>query len=253
MRFAQDASYRTNFILRCLTLASFDLILPFITVLIYLNSDGFFGWKFEEILIFQGFYLMITALDRFFFQRIDWKLSEDVRTGNFDRYLLVPMHTITYMVFSSLGVEQIVNFMIGFCIIIGTILWYGLSVTFTGFFLVILYMLLALIFTTALSIIKYGIIVVTVTTGRTSEFFRTIKSYGQYPVSIYGEVLGTIFRYFIPLVLLSNEQTRSLIKNIDLVNTFPSLILITLSVALLYLISVFLWNEIIRRYQSAGG
>ena len=247
-RLSEEMAYKSNFIISMMTLLTFNIILPFVTILIYLNTEGFKGWSFDQILLFQGIYILVNSIDSMFFQRVDWTLSYDVRSGYFDRYLLYPINTLAYISFTNFSIEHIADFVLGIVIIIyslvhmATIFTIQKVVLFFGFFA------LALIFVFSLAILKYAIILKAVKIGRLGEFFRTVLSYGQYPIDIYGKVLSTFFKYLLPLAVIAYFPSKVLLDF-----GISNILMIISSVIIILVLCILLWNNAIKNYTSAGG
>ncbi|MEM3374776.1 MAG: ABC-2 family transporter protein [Candidatus Woesearchaeota archaeon] len=248
LRIQEQMMFKANFILMMFTLLSFDLALPLITILIYMHTNGFPGWSFNEILLLQGIFMLINSIDRMFFQRVDWSLSYDVRTGMFDRYLLYPIDTLKYISFTNFGLEHIADFLLGLILIIYSSVKLGIIFTFDKILIFLIFLSTALLFIFSIAILKYSIILNAVRIGRLGEFIRTIKNYAQYPNEIYSNFLGFIFRYLIPLTVLAYIPSKILIENYkdNLVYTF-------VIVFIFYVFSIYLWKRAIKNYTSAGG
>lgn len=248
LRMEEQMMYKANFFIRMATLMSFDLVMPFITILIYMNTNGFPGWSFNQILLFQGIFIFINSIDRMFFQRVDWSLSHDVRTGVFDRYLLYPMNTLAYITFTNFGFEHLADLVLGAVLIIYSIITLGIAFTFPNAFLFILSMICAFMLVIGMAILKFSIIIRVVKAGRLGEFFRTMKNFGQYPVIIYNAFFSSLFRYVLPLTLLAYIPSSVLLDNV-------SRWFIAAAAASFFLLvfSVFLWKNTLKKYTSAGG
>lgn len=240
--------FKANFLLMVFTLLSFDLALPLITILIYINTNGFPGWSFHEILLLQGIFMIINSIDRMFFQRVDWSLSYDVRSGLFDRYLLYPIDTLKYISFTNFGLEHIADFILGNILIIYSLIKLKISPTIEQMILFFLFILLGLIFIFSIAILKYAIIINAVKIGRLGEFIRTIKNYAQYPNEIYSNFLVFIFRYLLPLSVLAYLPSKILINNYK-----ENLIFSFIIVIIFFLVCIYLWKRAIKNYVSAGG
>ncbi|MEM2138881.1 MAG: ABC-2 family transporter protein [Candidatus Woesearchaeota archaeon] len=248
LRIQEQMMFKANFILMMFTLLSFDLALPLITILIYMNTNGFPGWSFNEILLLQGIFMLINSIDRMFFQRVDWSLSYDVRNGMFDRYLLYPVDTLKYISFTNFGLEHIADFLLGIVLIIYSSIKLNIVFTLDKIILFLIFLFTALLFIFSIAILRYSIIINAVKIGRLGEFMRTIKNYAQYPNEIYGNFLGFIFRYLIPLTALAYIPSKILIESYknNLIYTF-------IVVVLFFILSNYLWKKAIKKYSSAGG
>ncbi len=248
MTLSREMAYKFNFIVRTLTLLSFDLVMPLITILIYLSTKGFPGWSFEQILLFQGIFLIINSIDRIFFQAVDWTLTHSVRTGSFDRYLLYPMNTLAYLSFNNLNFEHLANLLIGIGLLVYSALQLNLVITFSTVLLVAAAFGFAALFIYSMAILRFAIIIRAVIIGRIGELFRIIKTFGEYPVSIYNKFLSSVFRYVIPLTVLSTIPSRVLLSNIE--NT---MYLSFIAIFILFLLCQSFWNSTLKNYESAGG
>jgi len=248
MTLSQQMAYKLNFIVSTLTLISFDLLVPLMTILIYTNTAGFSGWSFHEILFFQGIFLFINGFDRMFFQGVDWTLSYDVRSGNFDRYLLYPVDVLAYLSLSNLGIEHAANLVIGTGLVIYSAGQMQLQLTFLGVLQAVGFVLLAILFLLGLSLFKFAIIIRAVFIGRLGEFFRQLKSYGEYPVDIYNRLLQTVFRYVLPLAVLSYYPSTAILGR-----PHEGFFLIAGIITAFFMSSLWFWKRTLREYTSAGG
>jgi ABC-2 type transport system permease protein len=248
MRLSEQMVYKFNFILRVMTLLSFDLVLPLVTILIYIRSEGFPGWDFHQILMFQGIFIFINSIDRMFFQRVDWSLSYDVRSGDFDRYLLYPINPLAYISLTNFGFEHIADFFIGIGLVAYSAAMLSLSPTLGQVLLFLGYLFLALLFVFSIAVFKYSIIIRAVRMGRLGELFRVAKTYGQYPVDIYRGFLSSVFRYMIPLAVLAYYPS-----NVLLGRAAENFFVIALIIGIIFTLCVMLWNNTLKYYTSAGG
>ena len=245
---SQRMMFKLNFIIRTMTLLSFDLILPIVTLIIYAYSAGIPGWEFHEMLLFQGVYLMINAFDRFFFQQVDWSLSNDVKNGKFDRYLLYPVNVLAYISFNNLGVEHLVNFVMGLVVTVYALLRLEIQLHMLNLSLGVAMFLVGALFIISTAMLRFALIIRVVNIGRLGEFFRTVKSYGQYPVTIYNLVLSGVFRFIVPLAVLAHiPSSYFLNRQVEFV---PYTML---AVAILFILTHLFWRDTLRHYSSAGG
>ena len=137
MNLSQMMVYKINFILRTITLFCFDLVFPLVTILIYQNTKGFAGWNFYQIILLQGIFIMVNGIDRMFFRRVNWRLTYDVRNGNFDRYLLFPINVLAYISFQNLAISHLAQILTGIVFIVFSVIRLGLQITFVNFLMFI--------------------------------------------------------------------------------------------------------------------
>ena len=240
--------YKVNFLIRMVTLLSFDLVLPFVTIMIYQKTNGFANWSFNEILLFQGVFILVNGIDKFFFRRSNWFLASDVRNGNFDRYLLYPVDTVQYVAFVNLAVEEVAQILIGASLIVYSIFKLNIILNFWNVFLFIVFILLGVLFLFSLQLIQYSVILRSVMIGRLGEFMNTVKRYGEYPVEIYNLSVSFVLRYAMPLAILAYYPSELLLRNISS-NVIIAVVIIFIFLAF----SIVFWRSSLKNYASAGG
>ncbi|MBU0757886.1 MAG: ABC-2 family transporter protein [Nanoarchaeota archaeon] len=248
MTLSQQMAYKFNFILRVITLFSFDMMIPLVTIIIYSNTKGFPGWGLNEIILFQGIFIFLNSIDRMFFQRVDWTLSYDVRTGGFDRYLLFPINTLAYISFTNLSVEHIADFLIGIVLALYSFNKLNISISIFRLLLFMASLLFALMLVFSIAVIKYSIILRTVRIGRLGELVRTVKNYGQYPNNIFSAFLSSAFRFVLPISIFAFVPSKILLES------YSSGILVIFTVIIaIFIFSLVFWKESLKKYTSAGG
>lgn len=246
MTLSTEMMYKLNFFLRMITLLSFDLILPLVTMIIYLSTDGFPGWTLNEIILFNGIFIFINGLDRLFFQQVDWTLSHMVKSGNFDRVLLYPVNTLAYLSFHNFRPEHLSNLLVGVVFIAYSFIKIPIVLSLNSALLFILYFVLALMLVYSMAVLRFALIIKAIEIGRIGELFRTIRSYAEYPVDIFSRFISSGLRYLLPLAVIAYYPSRVLLEKST---EFTPMI----SVVLLFIISEILWRISLKYYTSAGG
>jgi len=248
MILSSEMQYKANFIIRIITLSSFDIIMPIIGLLIYVRSNGFYGWSLYEFLLFQGVFMMVTGIDRLFFQKVDWSLSEMVLNGTLDRDLLYPIDTLSYISFKNLNLEQIVNTLLGISVIIYSIVKLDITVTPKNLILFLMFIFFAIVLIFSLAMLRFGIIVRAIMIGRIGELFRISKSYAQYPVDIFSSFFSSAFRYLIPLAIIAHYPSSALLGK-----TVENFHYVLLSIVIILIITRYFWLKTLKYYESSGG
>lgn len=248
MVLSSELVYRVDFFIRMITLFFFEFMGPLVTYVIYQNSKGIPGWSIYEIMLLQSIFMIISSIERMFFQRADWSLSHEVKSGSFDRLLLYPIDTFSLISAKNFLPDQIFTVVFGVILFSFSFINLKLNVSFLTILYFFLLIILALILMYALAMLRFSIIIRVVVISRIGEFFRTLKNFAQYPVDIYGKALSSFFRYILPLAVLTNYPT-SLLLNRSLEN-LPLIIIIVL---LFFILTRIFWNKTLKNYASAGG
>lgn len=248
MVIAREMMYRVNFIVRMITLFCFELMGPLITTLIYLSSKGIPGWSLYEILLLQAVFMFINSIERMFFQRTDWGLSQYVRSGSLDRFLLYPIDTLTLISANNFTPEQIFTNILSVVLFIYSFIKLEISMTWVMTFKFIVLFLLTLIFIYSMAMLRFSIIVRVVVMNRLGELFRTIKNFALYPINVYGPIISSFFKYILPIAILTNYPTSVLLNR-----SLENIQYVILAIIIFFILTRLLWKDSIKNYASAGG
>ena len=112
----RDMSFRTNFILQCISSMSWAAMNWGLFKIIYqftgeIGKDT--GWHEQEFFIFLGTVWIINSLIQTFFMANAEEFSELIRTGNLDFALLKPIDTQFLISFPRVNWAQISNGLLG--------------------------------------------------------------------------------------------------------------------------------------------
>ncbi len=245
--FASKIAYRADFFFSTVLIFISELIIPFITVLIYRTGASFPGWTVEEILLLQGIFLLSRGMANLLFFGLVWNTLNRIRDGSYDILLIKPASTLFLSIASNFEPDSI-----------GVVVC-GLLVSFYAFMklpvprisdvlLFLLLFVLSLIMLFAFALLMAGSVFKWVGNSRIYEIFDSLLSFGNYPRSIFSKGFQTIISYIIPIVAVGFLPASVLLGK------RPEGILVTAMVCLLFLLlSAGFWKMMLRQYTSAGG
>ena len=220
----RDMSFRTNFLLQCITSVSWTLMNWAFFKIIFLQATSIgkgTGWNESEFFVFLGTVWIINALVQTFFMPNAEEFSELIRTGHLDFALLKPIDTQFLVSFTRLNWPSLSNFLVGILIVI----WYTrqlalqpdnpLAVT---PFQVLMYIL----FVAAGVVVMYSVMISLASTsvwmGRNQNLYMIwfyITNFYRYPMEIYqrgmiGWGLWGFFMFVVPILVVANVPARTL-------------------------------------------
>lgn len=220
----RDMSFRTNFVLQCLSSMSWAAMNWGLFKIIYMNTPAIgtgTGWRENEFFVFLGTIWIINSLVQTFIMTNAQEFSELIRTGNLDFALLKPIDTQFLVSFPRINWSQLANGVLGVVVVVyylarlsresdreliingWTVLAYGL-------------------FVVCGSIIMYSVMICLSSTsiwlGRNqhlNNFWFYITNFYRYPMEIYqrhsvGWALWGTFMFVIPILVVSNVPARVL-------------------------------------------
>ncbi len=220
----RDMSFRTDFILQCITSVSWTLMNWAFFKIIFLQATSIgkgTGWNEPEFFIFLGTVWIINAIVQTFFMPNAEEFSELIRTGNLDFALLKPIDTQFLVSFPRLNWPSLSNFFVGILIVA----WYAARLArdtenplVVTPWTVILYGL----FIAAGVVVMYSVMIslssTSVWLGRNQNLYMIwfyLTNFYRYPMEIYqrgmiGWGLWGFFMFVIPILVVANVPARTL-------------------------------------------
>ncbi|MEL7497309.1 MAG: ABC-2 family transporter protein [Planctomycetota bacterium] len=220
----RDMSFRTNFILQCLSSMSWAMMNWGLFKIIYqftgeIGRDS--GWQENEFFIFLGTVWIINSLIQTFFMANAEEFSELIRTGNLDFALLKPIDTQFLISFPRVNWAQLSNGILGAVLVVYSVrnlmLDPSSQINITPWTV-----LMYLFFIGCGSVIMYSVMICLASTsiwfGRNQNlynFWFYITNFYRYPMEIYqqpgiGYTLWGTFTFVIPILVVSNIPARVL-------------------------------------------
>ena len=222
----RDLSFRTNFILQCVTSVSWAIMNWAFFRIIFAQGNSIAigkgtGWNESEFFIFLGTVWIINAVVQTFFMPNAQEFSELIRTGNLDFALLKPIDTQFLVSFPKLNWPSLANFFLGI-VVVG---YYAISLSnqaenplHVSPFTVLMYVA----FVAAGVVIMYSVMICLSSTsvwlGRNQNLYMIwfyLTNFYRYPMEIYqrgmiGWGLWGFFTFIIPVLVVANVPARTL-------------------------------------------
>lgn len=246
--------YRRSFIMQ--SIAQFLITgIEFLAVWALFNRfHSMAGWYLTEVALFHGWIHMIFALSDANSRGFDL-MSQLIKTGELDRYLLRPAHPLIQIAGKEFTLRRSGRFLQGFIIFIWALT--QLSIQW--------------------NLVKVGLLIVTYLSGvalfngifiiQATSCFWTIESVeiantltyggveaGRMPMSIYPPYLRQFFTFVVPLACISYYPWLFILNKPDPIGLPGWLALISpLFCLVFFLFSIGFWEFGLRSYTSAGG
>lgn len=218
----RDMSFRTNFLLQCISSMSWAAMNFGLFKIIYQYTPSIGeGWGENEFFVFLGTIWIINSLVQTFFMQNAQDFSELIRTGRLDFALLKPIDTQFLISFPRVNWAQLPNGILGAVLIVSSLRQLqadpSKELYFSG-----LSLLAYLFFILCGMLVMYSVMVVLASTsiwlGRNqhlSNFWFYITNFYRYPMEIYqqnaiGWGLWGVFTFLIPILVVSNVPARVL-------------------------------------------
>lgn len=207
------------------------------------------GWRFEEIIFIYGFSQIPKGLDHLVADNL-WLLSSSmIIKGDFDKYLIRPINPLFHLLADRFQPDAIGELIIGLILLLDSKKKLGLEFTFDKMiYFVILVVFCALIFTSIKLIfaslsfwIKDSLSIL--------QLNYMLNEYCKYPINIYSKFIKFIISFIIPFAF-AQFFPASYLLNKDTVKT--GVITTMLISTICFFISIIIWTNGIKRYESTG-
>lgn len=220
----RDMSFRMNFVLQCLSSASWALMNFGLFKIIYQFTDSIgkgTGWGEAEFFVFLGTIWIINSFIQTFVMANATEFSEMIRTGNLDFALLKPIDTQFLISFPRVNWAQLGNAFLG--ILVVTYYVRQMMADPDKAIHISPFTILSYIFFLICGVlVMYSMMIVLSSTsiwlGRNQNlhtFWFYITNFYRYPMEIYqhsglGWALWGTFTFVIPILVVSNVPARVL-------------------------------------------
>ena len=239
-------AYKAEFFISMISMFALEMVGPLFAYTIYLNSPGFSGWTFYEIILLQGILLFIKGFSYVTFFGIVWNSNLQIWRVTFDFMLLKPRNTLLTFIFSSFDTEDNGKMFGGLLLI--TIALFNIDFGLSKLLLMILLIILGIIIFFSIALLFSAFILRYIQTWRLYELLDIVLTLAQYPNNIYPKYVSVILTSIIPLFVAGVFPAQVLIGEV-----IPKMMSIIFSVIILLAIGLYTWFSVLKHYSSAGG
>jgi ABC-2 type transport system permease protein len=238
---------RTDFLISMSIMLLFDMIVPFVTVIIYSTGASFPGWGLYEALLIQAIFLLAKGLSFPFFFGMVWNTIERVRAGTLDILLVKPRHPLFMLIVTAFDAEDLGKLLGGAALFIIAISQVDMpGVLEWLMFVYLLTLAVAMFF--AFALIMSAVTIVWVGTFRVYELFDASTMFSLYPISIFSKSFRTIITMAIPVAVMGSMPAAVLLgKSVEGLAVVGAVVLIFVCISYRF------WLSMMSQYKSAGG
>lgn len=215
----RDMSFRSNFIIECISSVAWVLMSLGFYVLIFQHSpmigEGT-GWGKYEFFAFLATTLFVNSLVQAFFMPNADEFSELIRTGALDFALLKPIDTQFLISLHKVSWASLANFFFAMGLLVYSLFQLGYVPTALQFLLYPIYLFFGVLILYSLMI---AMAAMSVWMGRNQNlynFWFYITNFSRYPMEIYNGRFGTplrrTFTFLIPILIVVNVPAQLLVR-----------------------------------------
>lgn len=212
------------------------------------------GWNGAEITALYAISLMSYAIAAAFFWRSCNDLAPRIRSGEFDGTLTKPLHPFIQMLFrDGFNMGYVSHFTISLVVLAYGLWASGWQPTLRGMLLLISAVLGASLVQAAALIAASAMAFFTVGDNPAMSIMYDIKDFTHYPITIFPRGIQFVLTFILPFAFI-NFYPAAMLFGKEIPAGYPAALpyLTPLVGAVLFVLSLCLWNWGLKHYQSTG-
>lgn len=241
-------AYRVDFVLSLVVALGFSSLAPLFQFLLYRSSNGYPGWSWDQILVFQSVLLLTQGLSETLFGAIRGQVESMMANGEFDRLMIKPRRPLLLILTGGFQPSGLGSVIAGIILVVISSARAGLPPGAMGVLVFLALLGVRLVFQVAVQVLYCFFTLRWVYPMRLSEIMDKVQAWGNYPLEIFPRALGVVFSTVVPFSIACHWPARALLEPVGLM----ALGAVAGTGAFLAL-SLVLWRHQLRKYSSGGG
>lgn len=239
--------YKTAFFIKCFVMLV-TFLLEYVTTWFLISKfTGIEDWTPNDIKLTYGLSTLAYSLSRLFFNGFN-NVSRQIKSGEFYLNMIKPFGEKFYLISKGIPLERMGQVLLGFFITIHAVIGAGRLVqpVYLIYFIINGTLIYGGLFILS-SAFAFWVV--------ESREIAGIMTHGTlraivYPISIYNRILRELFTFILPVAFISYYPATFLLNKS--VNPILQAVTPVMGIAVI-LVSVFVWNLGIKKYEGSGG
>lgn len=211
------------------------------------------GWTWPELAFVYSLNLFTYSIGASFTIHQDEVLDQTVISGEFDKYLLKPIHPFIYFTISHFSVGYISHLLLSTVLLIWSCVHLNMVWTIGKMLQLLLFVISSIFLQAAFLILIGSLTFIFIRLRFLFYLYYRLKEFISYPISLFGVTIQCFLTFLFPLAFI-NYYPSVLILEKD-AGVFPQWVgWFALFIGPFFLwLSVIFWMRGVSKYQSAGG
>ena len=207
------------------------------------------GFTLEQIVFIYGFSQIPKGLDHLLADNL-WCVGYFiVRKGDFDKYLTRPINPLFHVIAETFQIDAVGELVVGISLIAYAAPQAGLQLSVVGVLLFILVIPFASLIYTSLKIMTAALAFWIKSSGFIIQMVYGMNEFAKYPTTIYSMPVRIFVTYIIPFAFTGYYPALFLLTGENPWFNIGGVVLIS---AVLFILSLLIWNKGLKAYESAG-
>jgi len=217
--------------------------------LVFRQIPDLLGWSFYDLLFIYGFANIPRGLDHMFTDYL-WLLAGNVIVvGEFDRYLLRPIHPLFQIIAQRFQPDGIGEAIIGILLVVYASIKGGIEFTPGKLFIFIILVFFATIIYTSIKLSLASLAFWIKRSQSILFMFYSMSDFAKYPLAIYHKFIRTFITYIVPFALTAYIPASYFLGASSLLKSLG----LTIGISIISLtIGLVMFNQGMKQYESVG-
>lgn len=215
--------------------------------IVFQNTENIVGWSFEQILLLYGVTRISIGISGYCFDELFDIGPRYIRSGEFDKILLRPVHPLISIIGASREFVSIADFFIGLGITMYMLYRLAIPITILLIIKIIFFSIVGALIIGAINTIFS---ISSFWTYRSNEViwsFYRMYTFAEYPLDIYNGFIKILITVILPFAFVAYYPTMDYLGlNNYMIYLSPIIAII------LWIIAIKLWNLALNKYRSTG-
>lgn len=217
--------------------------------LVFMQIPDLLGWTFFDLLFIYGFANIPRGLDHMFTDYL-WLFAGNVIVrGEFDRYLLRPIHPLFQIIAQRFQPDGIGEVIIGILLVVYASIRGGISFTPGKIVIFAVMILFSTIIYTSIKLFLASLAFWLKRSQSILFMFYSMSEFAKYPLAIYHKFIRTFITYIVPFALTAYIPASYFLGESTLLESLGLTVLISLIALAIGLVT---FNRGMKQYESVG-
>jgi ABC-2 type transport system permease protein len=245
---ARAMQFRADFAIGVFSSLLFTFMSVFLQFLLFRLTRGYPGWTIEQMLLFQGVFMLWTGIRSTFFGGVRELMARIMWRGEFDQILLKPFHTGGYLLVSGFDFTQLGSIVAGIVVIALALPATGAVITVWNLLACAGFLVAGIVLYLALTLFFCSLSLVIINSSRFIDLMERMLDFSSFPADVYSPAARMVYEVAAPFAVFICFPAQALLGRYDLAMAGGAVVAIVF-----FFSSLLVWNMTIRRYTSAGG
>jgi len=207
------------------------------------------GWTVEMMGFLYGFYLIPKSLDHILTDQV-WQLANGgITRGLLDKYLIKPISPLFQLIVEMIQLEGFGELILGIIFLVIFTPMVTVSWSFSNVIALFVCVLFSMMFFFSIKLIFGSLSFWTKRSIEVMTMIYDFSNFAKYPINIFHQVIRFILTFILPFSVVIFFPIEALLFN---GNLWLQVFYVALASIGMFIVSLFIWKQGLKRYESAG-